>query len=249
MKRYYYDLHIHSCLSPCADNDNTPNNIAGMASLSGLNLVALTDHNTCKNCPAFFKAAEKYGIIPIAGMELTTSEDIHVVCLFETLSEALKFDDKLQEYRVFIKNRPDIFGEQPIVDGDDEVIGYEENLLPNATSLSVEDVPELVNSFGGICYPAHIDRDANGIIAVLGTFPPTPYFSAFEIRDKANADSYVKKYGLEGKCKIISSDAHYLTDIKDAENFFELNTEGDSCEQIRKQLFLLLRSYYEGIIA
>ena len=249
MKRYYYDLHIHSCLSPCADNDNTPNNIAGMASLSGLNIVALTDHNTCKNCPAFFKAAEKYGIIPIAGMELTPSEDIHVVCLFETLSEALKFDDKLQEYRVFIKNRPDIFGEQPIVDGDDEVIGYEENLLPNATSLSVEDVPELVNSFGGICYPAHIDRDANGIIAVLGTFPPTPFFSAFEIRDGKNTDSYTKKFGLEKKHRIISSDAHYLTDIRDAESFFELDTDDDSCEQIRKQLFLLLRSDYEGIIA
>ena len=83
MNRYYYDLHIHSCLSPCGDNDNTPNNIAGMATLCGLNIVALTDHNSCKNCPAFFAAAKKYGIIPIAGMELTTSEDIHIVCLFE----------------------------------------------------------------------------------------------------------------------------------------------------------------------
>lgn len=242
MKRYYYDLHIHSCLSPCADNDNTPNNIAGMASLSGLNIVALTDHNTCKNCPAFFKAAEQYGIIPIAGMELTTSEDIHIVCLFETLSGALKFDDKLQEYRVFIRNRPEIFGEQPILDGEDEVVGYEENLLPNATSLSVEDVPNLVKSFGGICYPAHIDRDANGIIAVLGTFPPTPYFSAFEIRNREKADAYIQKFGLENKRMVISSDAHYLTDIRDAESFFELDTVSDSHDEIRKQLFLLLRS-------
>ena len=79
MNRYYYDLHIHSCLSPCGDDDNTPNNIAGMASLCGLNIVALTDHNTTANCPAFFEAAKRYGIIPIAGMELTTSEDIHIV--------------------------------------------------------------------------------------------------------------------------------------------------------------------------
>jgi PHP family Zn ribbon phosphoesterase len=223
MKRYYYDLHIHSCLSPCADNDNTPNNIAGMASLSGLNLVALTDHNTCKNCPAFFKAAEKYGIVPIAGMELTTSEDIHVVCLFETLSEALKFDDKLQEYRVFIKNRPDIFGEQPIVDGEDEVIGYEENLLPNATSLSVEDVPELVKSFGGICYPAHIDRESYSILSSLGDFPPELKVGAYELTPRADGDFYSENYkSIIGKRSVRSSDAHYLTDMREKEFYFDL---------------------------
>ena len=79
MRRLYYDLHIHSALSPCADDDNTPNNILGMASLAGIDILALTDHNTAKNCPAFFAAAEKFGITAIAGMELTTSEDIHVV--------------------------------------------------------------------------------------------------------------------------------------------------------------------------
>ena len=88
MSRYTYDLHVHSCLSPCADNDNTPNNIAGMATILGLNIIALTDHNTCKNCPAFFTAAKRYGLVPVAGMELTTSEDIHVVCLFENLEDA-----------------------------------------------------------------------------------------------------------------------------------------------------------------
>ncbi len=241
MKRYYYDLHIHSCLSPCADNDNTPNNIAGMASLSGLHIVALTDHNSCKNCPAFFKAAEKYGIIPIAGMELTTSEDIHVVCIFEELSEALKFDEKLQEYRNFIKNRPDIFGEQPIVDGEDQVIGYEENLLSFATTISVEDIPSFVKEFGGVCYPAHIDRDANGIISILGTLPITPHFSCVELRDGKNVDAYSERYGLSGKRIIISSDAHFLEDIRDAEHYFELDCDAPDAKTIRKQLFSLLR--------
>ena len=91
MSRYYYDFHIHSCLSPCGDDDMTPANIAGAATLAGLQIVALTDHNTAKNCPAFFKAAKHYGIIAIAGMELTTLEDIHVVCLFEKLDQALSF--------------------------------------------------------------------------------------------------------------------------------------------------------------
>ena len=81
MKRYYYDLHIHSCLSPCGDDDSTPDSIAGMGELNGLDIMALTDHNTCKNCPAFFEAALRHGILPIAGMELTTAEDIHAVCL------------------------------------------------------------------------------------------------------------------------------------------------------------------------
>ena len=83
MSRYYYDLHLHSCLSPCADNDMTPNNIAGMAALAGLQIAALTDHNSCKNCPAFFAACKRYGVVPVAGMELTTAEGIYLICLVE----------------------------------------------------------------------------------------------------------------------------------------------------------------------
>ena len=125
MNRYYYDFHIHSCLSPCADNDMTPNSIAGMAALAGLNLVALTDHNSCRNCPAFFAAAKRYGIIPIAGMELTTAEDIHMVCLFESLEDALAFGEAVDRRRIRIPNRTDIFGDQLLVDENDEVRGNE----------------------------------------------------------------------------------------------------------------------------
>ncbi len=93
MKKYYYDLHIHSCLSPCGDDEATPNSIAGMGKINGLDIMALTDHNTCKNCPAFFEAAKRYGILPVAGMELTTAEEIHMVCLFESLEKAMEFDE------------------------------------------------------------------------------------------------------------------------------------------------------------
>lgn len=241
MNRYYYDLHIHSCLSPCADDDNTPNNIAGMAMLSGLNIVALTDHNTCKNCPAFFEAAKKHGIIPVAGMELTTSEDIHVICLFEELADAMRFDDELQKYRILIENRTDIFGEQLIMDGDDNVIGHEKYLLSNAVSISIEDVPELVFGFGGICYPAHIDRESNGIISVLGAFPQTPDFKCVEFHFKENVEKYSEKYGLDGKVKIISSDMHTLGDMRDKENYFLLEDEPYSSDFVRRQLFSKLR--------
>lgn len=241
MNRYYYDLHIHSCLSPCGDDDNTPNNIAGMASLCGLNIVALTDHNTTDNCPAFFEAAKRYGIIPIAGMELTTSEDIHIVCLFETLENATDFGKRVKELRIPIDNRPDIFGHQLILDGQDNVIGEEKNLLINATLISVEEVPSLVAEFGGICYPAHIDRQSNGIISVLGTFPSNPHFNCAELHDAAKRDEYVQKYNLHNKKIIISSDTHNLTDMRDKENYFELDDEPYSSNLIRKRLFELLR--------
>ncbi len=241
MNKYYYDLHIHSCLSPCGDDDNTPNNIVGMAMLSGLDIVALTDHNTSKNCPAFFQAAKKHGIIAVAGMEITTSEDIHAVCLFETLEGAMEFDREVDKKRIKIKNKIEVFGHQYIMDGDDNVIGEEEHFLPIATTVSLEDVPDMVRAFNGVSYPAHIDRQSNGLIHVLGTFPQTPYFSCFELNDKANLDEYVKKYSLENKRYIVGSDAHYLTDIKDKDAFVMLDDEPYSSALVRKRLIEWLK--------
>ena len=241
MKRYYYDLHTHSCLSPCADDDNTPNNLLGMASLCGINILALTDHNSAKNCPAFIEASDRYGVIPIAGMEVTTSEDIHVVCLFETLDCALLFDKELDKYRTPIKNKPQIFGNQLILDKDDNTIATEENLLIYAVGISIEELPELVAKFGGICYPAHIDRDSNGIISILGTFPKTPDFPLVEIRDGDRIDELKEKYGLHSKGFIVSSDAHRLTDMKDGEYYFELDSASDA-DSVRRSLFNLLRT-------
>ena len=241
MNRYYYDFHIHSCLSPCADDDNTPNNIAGMASLCGLNIIALTDHNSCKNCPAFFEACRRYGIIPVAGMELTTAEDIHVVCLFEELENAMMFDAFIGGHRMLIKNRADIFGNQLVLDGQDNIIGEEKYFLSNATDISVNNVQEIVCKYGGICYPAHIDRQANGIISVLGTFPENLAFNCFEINRREKIAEYVKKYNLGDKRVIVSSDAHYLTDIRDKENYFELDDEPYSSVFVRKKLFEKIR--------
>lgn len=241
MNRFYYDLHIHSCLSPCGDADNTPNNILGMASLSGIDILALTDHNTTKNCPAFFKAAEKYAITPIAGMELTTSEDIHVVCLFENLADAMSFDKEIEKRRVLIKNRVGIFGEQLILNADDDVIGTDEYLLTNATTLSVEDVPQLVTEHNGVCYPAHIDKMSNGIIAILGAFPPTPYFGCVEFHSPDKIEEYRQKHELGDKLIILSSDAHVLTDMRDGESYFMLDAAPEDKTAVRRELFRILR--------
>ena len=241
MNRYYYDFHIHSCLSPCADNDMTPNNIAGMAALAGLHIVALTDHNSCRNCPAFFKAAKKYGIIPVAGMELTTAEDIHVVCLFEHLEDALRFNDEVDGLRIRFKNRVDIFGDQLLIGDDDQIIGTEEDLLSNATKMPIDDVPALVGRYNGICFPAHVDREGNGIIATLGTFPDIPGFSVAEFHFAEKIEEYRQCYPRLREVQVtVGSDAHYLWDIRDKQHYFELDDEPYSGDFVRSQLFRLL---------
>lgn len=218
--RYYYDLHLHSCLSPCGDDEATPDSIAGMGELNGLDIMALTDHNTAKNCPAFFKAAKRHGIIPLGGMELTTAEDIHMVCLFERLDNAMAFSEYIEGRRIPIKNRTDIFGNQLICDDEDNIIGTEENLLTNATTVSLDEAPELVKSFGGVCFPAHIDRQSNGILAVLGAFPEKPHFPIAEVHDCGKISEYAEKYK---KQIVSSSDAHYLWDIREKSAFLELD--------------------------
>lgn len=246
MNRYYYDFHVHSCLSPCADNDMTPNNIAGMAALAGLNIVALTDHNSCRNCPAFFAAAKRQGIIPVAGMELTTAEDIHVVCLFEQLEDAMRFSDAVDAVRIRIPNRTEIFGDQLWVDENDEIVGIEEDLLSNATSLTLDDVPLLVRAHRGICFPAHVDREANGILSTLGGFPPTPRFSIAEFHDAEKIEAYKSTHPqLCGMQTVIGSDAHYLWDIRDREHFFLLEDEPYSSDYVRHRLFQTLEGSAE----
>ena len=241
MSRYYYDLHVHSCLSPCGDNDNTPNNLVGMAVLNGLQILALTDHNTCRNCPAFFEAAKRQGIVPIPGMELTTAEDIHMVCLFPDLDSALAFDEEIGRRRIPIPNRPDIFGDQLVMNGDDEVIGTEENLLSNATTVTVDEAPALAEQYGGVCYPAHIDRESNGIIATLGMMPIGVHYPTVELHDGSKEAHYRENHDLAGSRVVVSSDAHCLWDVAEAEHWLDIPDEPYSSALVRKNLIELLR--------
>lgn len=235
MNRFYYDLHVHSCLSPCGDNESTPDSIAGMAELNGLNIVALTDHNSTKNCPAFAYAAKNHGITPIFGMELTTSEDIHMVCLFSSLDDAMAFDGEIEKQIIKVKNKPAVFGNQFVVDHNDNVMGEIEHLLINATALSLDDAKELTEKFGGVCYPAHIDRTSNSTTSVLGVFPNG--FKIAELHDKTKLKEFAAFSGLSSDNIIISSDAHYLWDISEKENFLMLDADYNDTEQIVKCLF------------
>lgn len=233
--KIYYDFHLHSCLSPCGDDDMTPNNIAGMAHLNGLNAIALTDHNTTLNCAPLKKAAERYGITVLYGMELTTDEEVHMVCLFADEQSASKWEEYVAERLMKIDNNPDIFGHQHIMDEQDNIIGERQHLLINAVNLSFENVFGLVEALGGVAYPAHVDKNANSLISNLGFVPPDSIFKLAELHDPKNLGDITAAHPYFKGCKILSSsDAHYLTDINEAQNFIE--AEENTPEAIIKAL-------------
>lgn len=220
MIRLSYDLHIHSCLSPCGDDDMTPANIAGMAAVKGLDVIALTDHNTSKNCAAFLKMAENYGVIAIPGMELCTSEDVHVVCLFPDLYASMDFDAYVYEKMFKIKNKEAIFGAQLLYNEKDEIIGHEPNLLLSNAAIHFEEVFDLTEERGGIMIPAHIDKTSNSLISNLGFVPPDSRFMCAELKDLTQLSKLSAANPYLKTCQIVSnSDAHYLEDIHEPEYF------------------------------
>lgn len=223
MKQYYYDFHIHSCLSPCGDPDMTPGNIVGMAKLKGLDVIALTDHNTCRNCEAAIRIGEAMGLPVLPGMELCTAEDIHVVCLFRELSGALAFSDYVYFRLPDIPNRPDIFGEQSVMDENDNMLGSEPRLLINAAGISIDDVPALTAQYGGAAFPAHIDKPSNGILGVLGTIPASSGFRTAELSNNCDRQALLRDHAqLCGLRFLRNSDAHYLWQISERENYIRL---------------------------
>lgn len=231
MTRFACDLHIHSCLSPCADDDMTPYTIAGIAKLNGLDMAALCDHNSCANTKVFLDACAHYGIIGVPGMELTTAEDIHAICLFPTWEQAEAWDEVAARHRVRIRNRTEIYGRQLLIGADDEPCGEEEHLLVNATTLSLIEAAALVRGIGGAFYPAHIDREANGILAILGELPEEPRFVTVERRDGA-------AYG--DKRVIKASDAHRPWEIAEDGCPIELPADKDDARGARLALIKAL---------
>ena len=228
--KYYYDLHLHSCLSPCGDIDMTPNNIVNMAKLLGLDVIALTDHNTSRNCEAAMAVGREIGLLVIPGMEMTTSEDIHAVCLFPDLEKALAWSDYVDAHRIKVKNRVNIYGEQIIMNELDEPIGEIEHLLLPATEISIMHAYAKVKEFGGICYPAHIDRDSLSILSVLGEIDESCGFVTAELADKSKLPALRKLHPILDTLNLVtSSDAHYLENMRDAENRIELEELTAEC--------------------
>lgn len=206
-----YDFHIHSCLSPCGDDDMTPNNLVNMAALSGCEVIAITDHNTCKNAPAVMKAGESVGLLVVPGMELCTAEEAHVVCLFETLEGAMEFDSYIYKNMPHIPNKADIFGEQRLLNAEDELVAIEENLLLVSSFIGVNQVSALAKKYGGVAFPAHVDRDSYSVIASLGSIPEEADFATAEVTRGCDLEQWKKQHPELGHMRILrDSDSHYL---------------------------------------
>lgn len=214
MIKLSYDLHIHSCLSPCGHDDMSPANILGMAALKGLDVIAITDHNSFKNCKAALSMAKDYDVIVIPAMELCTIEEVHVLCLFESLIDAQNFDEYVYDKLIKILNDENIFGKQEIYNEEDEIIGHEPYLLINATTISFDQVEELMKEHNGIMIPAHIDKNSNSLLSNLGFIPPSSKFVVAEIGQYDNKEEIIRNNPHLNKCNLITnSDAHYLHQI------------------------------------
>jgi len=221
----YYDFHIHSCLSPCGDQDMTPNNIVNMAMLLGLNAIAVSDHNTVGNVKAAMEVAKEVGITVIPGMEVETEEEVHILTLYPSLEAAEVAASEVYKKLPAIKNRAEIFGEQVFMDKDDNITGYEERLLISSAGMSMNYLFDVVKSVGGIYIPAHVDRHSYSVLTNLGFIPDDIDIKNIEIsRMTQDVDAFLsardelKKYNIYR-----NSDAHYLQDMKEAEAYLNIS--------------------------
>ena len=211
------DLHIHSALSPCSDGDMSPGNIVGMAMLAGFDVIAITDHQSCGNCAAALAIAEANdGPLVIPGMEIQSSEDIHLVCLFPDLASAQQMEDLVQSGLMPVKNRPDIFGEQLLFNEDDECIGQDERYLLQGCALSCDEIARAVLNLGGVCIPAHVDREGNSMLATLGAIPEDFPTAFIEISRRSSPEVFLEGHpDLRRYHYLVSSDAHRLLAIEE----------------------------------
>lgn len=230
----YYDFHIHSALSPCGDTDMTPNNIVNMAALSGLDAIAVSDHNSVKNVRAAMAVGERCNVSVLPGMEVETAEEVHILTIYKTIEAAEEAAKEVYKNLPNIKNRPEIFGRQFIMDDMDNVIGEEERLLISPTTLSIERLFDIVKDAKGIFVPAHVDRHSYSVLTNLGFIPDNIDIRYIEI---SKAVSDVPAY-LESRKELLkygifrNSDAHYLEDISEKGAFFDVEYAEDIFEMV-----------------
>lgn len=217
------DLHIHSALSPCGDQDMTPNNIVNMAALKGLDIISITDHNSALNLPASAEVASASGILLVPGIEVQTAEEVHILCYFRSIEDALNLGDIIYRLLPDISNREDIFGPQLVMDRFDGVHDKVTKLLLSSADISVEDLVRTVSDIGGVCVPAHVDRTSYSIISNLGFIPPSCDIKTVELSRRADRDTVMKSFPDLREFRIISSsDAHYLRNILEREAFINI---------------------------
>jgi 3',5'-nucleoside bisphosphate phosphatase len=196
------DLHNHSCLSPCASLEESPSLLAKLARERGLDIVALTDHNSALNCPAFAEACSREGLAPLFGIEANSVEEVHVLCVFGAVAEALAFGELLRGLLPALPYDPDKLGDQVVVDADENVLDQPGYYLGAALSVGFDDLCALAADRGALVIPAHVDRPMFSVASQLGFLPPGPYDAVESIREPGPELSL-------GLAAISGSDSHY----------------------------------------
>ena len=213
IKEFRCDLHIHTCLSPCADLDMYPSALVERSVAAGLDMIGICDHNSSENVRYVIEAARGKPLHVLPGMEITGREEAHVVALFEHMDDLLKVQEAVYA-ALSGSNREEIFGCQAIVNAADEVEGFNGRLLIGAADISLGEVVETIHDVGGIAIAAHIDRESFSVMGQLGFIPPDIRFDALEISRRTGVKEARKRYPeLDGYPFIVSSDAHFIRDI------------------------------------
>ena len=207
---YQADFHIHTCLSPCGDLDLSPAGIVDQALKRELKIIGITDHNSCENAISVIKAAKGKGLTILPGMEITSSEEVHILALFGRYNSAQKMQELVYSH-LHGENDEKIFGIQPVVTESGEVISFSPRLLIGATDLGIQDIVEQIKTLGGLAIASHVDRESFSIIGQLGFIPTDLHLDGLEISDKSNFIRMSEDYPHYPT--VWSSDAHRLEDI------------------------------------
>ena len=216
------DLHIHSTLSPCSSLEMSPVAIIRRARELRLDMIAVTDHNSVENCFSAAELGEKNGVQVLFGMEAQTREDVHILCLFQNRRQAERFNERIYALLPDVKNDPDFFGDQVVVDEQDNIIRHEEKLLLNALDASIPELLEMVRQHQGFAIPAHVESNPFGLLINLGLVPSELDGSVLEISCMTRSETVLKMYPDLARFPLISnSDAHYLKDIGRAHTVFD----------------------------
>lgn len=228
------DLHVHTCLSPCAEVTMSPRRIVAEAGRKELDLLAVTDHNSAENAAAVQRAARGSRVTVIPGLEVCSSEEVHVLALFPDIDAALVMQETVYD-GIREQNRPEVFGMQVIANEKDEVEGFQDRLLIGASALTVDEVVRRIHALGGVAIASHVDRQAFGILGQLGFIPPGLQLDALEVSRTAPPQqiaTLVREH--PGACFLRSSDAHRPVEIGTGVTRFLL--EEPVLAEIRKAL-------------
>lgn len=221
--KVYYDFHIHTGLSPCGSNDMSPNNIVNMSLIKSLDAIAITDHNHIGNVKVTMEVGHELGLIVIPGIEIQTVEDVHVVALFQSYDAIDGFYETIKDKRLLIENKPERFGEQCVYDHEDEVVDYVKHYLITPFNLTIDAIIEQAQLYGGLVFPAHINRQSFSIIKSLGFIDAELAIENIEWYGQRPEDAETYESRMFRKYReLINSDAHELIHISERDNFLEV---------------------------